>query len=1410
MTLCDTDKDGYREIIIGGTNDIRLNRPDGFVYIYECVGGTFQQAWSAPSEVTYWNPISVLELDDQDYDGEQEIIIGHTKGFDMWEHIPGTDSEYKKVEYVTASPNYPRISYDSSIYDGETYAYSGHYLKDMVKLTGSYDYVIWQVYENDNEIYLRGYNLNTESWIAGVPLVGTYVSHTSGTDVDYETRPTITAMSSDNDLYIAWEMTATNASHYIVIVSYDYASTTWSEPMYIQDITGFPWVRRNYPSVFEINNTHVGLTYIYDDILFTNKLGYMIIPRDLSSTYARSAQYNGYANFNIHDARATRLEDGSFAIAMSAINTELTKPDYDIWTVVVGNDLNFTGVNPHQATTSYYDEFYVDIEYLRSDEHALVISYENVGAPLEDRFAMTSSLDRGSTWGRPDYLNSIPNYIERFEDPTDNTVTYKKGGMFLSGPIAYGPAFVPLADGGFLYTGTFAYMIRFTQVFGPDVVTFHVPAGDLCYGINPQSDWVHNNLHDVIDLDVGDTDGDHRREVVVGFDHQVAAYEMKSSSDGTGIMSYDEVWLSNPFENPVTALTVYDSNGNGFEEIGIATERGDVFLYEFSTPAIGVSSLMTSEIDWITSTTPSTGNFGSYRDMMAFDIDQDGLDEMVFAAKNNNMTFCLDDDGSVLWNETPGASGYNNLYLSDITNDSIPEVFLAGIDDTIYILDVTDGSLIDDIISPSYSVYDIQVADIDQNGEKEILATTANGHFWLFHLNGSMYHHYTPTGLDLKFMEVGNFTGESTLMVAITDEDGHLWMINPLNGTEFYESPSNTVYFESQPKAYDFDNDGVDELAFGYQAVSIIDFEKNEIYYNSSTYSYVHTIEVADFDNDNNVEILAGTQLHGLVMVDAVELQVQWQYDSEFLLHWCYDFTVGDFGGNGNPDIALSFWNVSATPYLGAIVALDGRSGIPMWFNTTNDPVLSIVAANITGGTTHSVVGWEPQSDSIYAITGYERIFPTLPDAYTIHELYINQTVTDSYINDMWAHDLSKDGLDEVITYDDNDFLICWNATEGTVIWNKTYSSGIGDLKFGDVDGGGWDDIVLYTYDGIVEFIDGQTGNAYSSVTAETGFDVVGIAVGEFATGVGYDDHEVFILTRKSSSTYTVYGAWYSEDGLMDHDFSSNWTSPSMGIELAVGYISSSTTLDIICGSGSSGGRLYRGYDGQYLALFGTSAYGIAIGDINADTVDDIAIKNSVDTVSVYNGATYGFLYSKSFGVANLRGLWFADIHNNDGTEELVVNFVGVGVYAYDSTGTAVWYFDAPITVSSTSSWCQFADMDADGHTDLVFTNFEYLSVISGATGDLLWHYQHPYRVYKPIVGQFAKVGDALDVAAFSNTYFYVVSGRLTPRSVPVVLPIGSSSSGFMQVLGTSLALGIPLLVVATAGIYVYRRREEE
>ncbi len=217
INVGDTDKDGYREILLGGIMDNRLIRQNGFVHIYECRGGTFYWSWYAPTEVTYWNPISVIELDDQDYDSEVEIIIGHANGFDMWEHEVGADNSYVKVEYVTASPNYPNVPLQSTWVSGDAFGFANRSRKCITQIRHpSADDIQVMLFEHDeagySKIWRKRYNVTTELW---EPMGDLTLPYPQSTTIDYETEPH--ASSWGNRMYITWNGRASNGSSYLFV-----------------------------------------------------------------------------------------------------------------------------------------------------------------------------------------------------------------------------------------------------------------------------------------------------------------------------------------------------------------------------------------------------------------------------------------------------------------------------------------------------------------------------------------------------------------------------------------------------------------------------------------------------------------------------------------------------------------------------------------------------------------------------------------------------------------------------------------------------------------------------------------------------------------------------------------------------------------------------------------------------------------------------------------------------------------------------------------------------------------------------------------------------------------------------------------------------------------------------------------
>ncbi len=106
-----------QELIIVGEIQKIWGHEHGFAYIMKNVGSTFYHVTELPESLTKFNPIYTVELDDQDYDGNIDIIIGHQHGVDVYEARLRENPAPNQAPFVvqrqailSGSPNYPYIS----------------------------------------------------------------------------------------------------------------------------------------------------------------------------------------------------------------------------------------------------------------------------------------------------------------------------------------------------------------------------------------------------------------------------------------------------------------------------------------------------------------------------------------------------------------------------------------------------------------------------------------------------------------------------------------------------------------------------------------------------------------------------------------------------------------------------------------------------------------------------------------------------------------------------------------------------------------------------------------------------------------------------------------------------------------------------------------------------------------------------------------------------------------------------------------------------------------------------------------------------------------------------------------------------------------------------------------------------
>ncbi|MFW9910608.1 MAG: FG-GAP repeat domain-containing protein, partial [Candidatus Thorarchaeota archaeon] len=173
------------------------------------------------------------------------------------------------------------------------------------------------------------------------------------------------------------------------------------------------------------------------------------------------------------------------------------------------------------------------------------------------------------------------------------------------------------------------------------------------------------------------------------------------------------------------------------------------------------------------------------------------------------------------------------------------------------------------------------------------------------------------------------------------------------------------------------------------------------------------------------------------------------------------------------------------------------------------------------------------------------------------------------------------------------------------------------------------------------------------------------------------------------------------------------------------------------------------------------------------------------------------------------RATYAADL-NGDGVDELIANVERYGVYGFNYLGSEEWRWLAPLVVNSADSTCAFADMDGDGATDLIFTNHNYLHVVSIKKLQLLWHYSTDHRIVLPKPGRFASAGLLRDVVSYWAGNVYVISGTL-PTPIPPGSPIPALYSlnfGYMALLAAGVGIPIGILVLLPIAI-VWKRKKQ-
>ncbi len=1405
MTVADSDEDGHPELILGGRINVTQIRQDGFLKVYEWLGAGFGEVWDAPSELTMWNPVTSVIIDDQDYDSRQEIIVGHTHGFDIWEW-DGMDSSYTKIEVVTSSPNYPIVHLDTTRLQDpwEEYNLTQRGNSDIEYVYSVVNNLIAMVFCQSDRLYWKRYLVSSDMWIENAEMAinttsgfNSYPAPYDGYQLVFEVEPSL-FLSDNNTLYLTWiTLFYSGSYHYTIWISRftdNGPGLNWDQPVPVRTRPEFSL---RYPKAFKLNATHIGVAYWY---AISDKLAYRT--SDSWGTWSLSTQmaFTGYDDYHVQNYDLIGLSDGRYALAISAMNKTISKFDFDIYVGISNSSFVWDNVSMHAATSSYRDEVNPCLAQLDAPEDSLMVIYESPEAPFEDSIQVSYSAN-SRLWIEETPMHTVPDYVIRSETP-DGVKFYfdspSEGMSLLKNVVAMSPSILALRGGGFMHSFTFDFfMAARDYTFKPSQINQgnYDEGADVVYGINPSSRFTHHTIGEVVDLAVGDTDGDARREILAAFENRVGLYELNHSNVGGGISEHEDAWMSMEYDYPVTGVTVNVINSNGWQDIGISCEHGDVFVYETTASGSDAVDFMFSVDMWTNGTVGSTVDMG-YGHSMALiveDLDDDGRDEIV-RGETTGVIRAFDDDGSELWsNSDRSGSAFMMTYVNMTATQHYIAIFRT--DGMVSLIDADTGSehFSHDTLVGFHGT--ITSGDVQGTASKEIVAF-ANGAtptLFVFAWGGSViWQRQTSGSGTMGMVTVGNFTGGSKLDIAVSYLNGTVGIYSGTNGSLLIsvETLGSPVTI---PAVVDLTGDGIDELITAHLSLRIYNPATDTIIYNSSSLipDYSRWFFYEDFDDDSINEAILVTG-EGVYYEEITSQRHLWSYAPETS---GIDDAMLMTLPSGRLGIALCTDD-------GYIIALDGSTGIPVWFDDSLRTYNQLGAGDFDGDLVSEIAG-STNDGHLYYIQDLAPNDVPYFDAFDYWTIY-SSTTSRTTVEAMGAYDVDSDGVSEYFIHAGNEVLTMYDPVTQTAEWSTSIPGEILYIAFGDLQGDTTEDIIIvrsYDTNRIVTALDGATGSVLSGID-QSGSDmerIIGVDIDNYNTAITGNEYVLFWEHASGVCAWRMY------DNSGSLRFGNSVNTTTVMTSYATGWFDGDTRLDIAMGCEDGNLYVYGGLGGL-LSTVGYSGFDVAdvaTGDIDGIGNQDIAVAYEDGNIATFD-ENINPLGSTNRNV-HIDDIFVLDVEPASG-DEIVVNSREAGVVVLDSSSLdELWLYEIYTVYEKDIA---FVDVDKSGDLDMILFYLDHCVLVDVSEKSVLGAVALGFDVEYITYGNFDDDG-LIDIGYFQDYSYYIVTDGSVPP--PFIQSTGQESlNQLAAIMVVSVLSSIPLIPLGIVVIVHWRKKEDE
>ncbi|MBF0478610.1 MAG: VCBS repeat-containing protein [Candidatus Omnitrophica bacterium] len=354
-----------------------------------------------------------------------------------------------------------------------------------------------------------------------------------------------------------------------------------------------------------------------------------------------------------------------------------------------------------------------------------------------------------------------------------------------------------------------------------------------------------------------DINNDGTTELVYNRGGQLYAYNNKGILPG-----YPKISKLNPYSTP----TIVDLNSDGKKEIIGVCDKNKICIYDTDG---AVFHGWPQKVSGHVVSSPAVA-----------DIDKDGLYEIVvgtdYSGSKSTKVYIFRQDGSLMtgWPKDVMAGVAANPVIADINGDGSLDIVVATLDGTIHVWDKDGHNLpgwpkfISGKATDFGSIYGSSpaVADLNNDGTKEIVVCDSTGHIFVLKADGSILKGWPQTaGHSIQFSSpsIGDVNGDGKLEIAVGSFDGkvYLWKADGTIMPGWPQATQGPVY--ASPVLIDIDQDGKLEVAAGSTDNKVYIWQANGNllagWPQTISEKSLNSLAFGDFDNNGKLDLLAVT-----------------------------------------------------------------------------------------------------------------------------------------------------------------------------------------------------------------------------------------------------------------------------------------------------------------------------------------------------------------------------------------------------------------------------------------------------------------------------------------------------------------------------------------------------------------------